>query len=103
MRVWVLASGLRARDEPRGDALEGVAGDREADAGRLRVAELGVGGRERGDPDDPAAQVDECPAGVPGVYRGGCLDHGRKRDAIALFDGATERRDDALGDARAQS
>ena len=76
-----------------------VARDGEADAGR-RAADLRIGGLERRDADDLAAEVDEGAAAVAGVDRGAGLDGVGQGVAGGLADLAAEGADDALGHAR---
>jgi hypothetical protein len=95
---------LAVLDQLLRDRLDRVARDREADAGRLRAAELRIGGRERRDPDEAGLEVDERAAAVAGVDGRAGLDRRADRDAVrALADRPAERADDSLGDARAQT
>jgi hypothetical protein len=76
-----------------------VARDREADPGRRRVAELGIQGRQGGDADDLAGQVDQGAAAVAGIDLGARLDDVGQRDGAGLRHLPVDRADDALGDA----
>src|SRR5438067_5271856 len=74
---------MAVADDLRRDVLHEVARDGEPDAGRRRPTELGIGRRERRNPDHPALEIGERAAGIARVDRGARLDHERQRDAVA--------------------
>src|SRR5919107_6037968 len=78
-------------DQRRPDGPNHIARDREADARRLRVAELGVDGRERRDPDDPAREIHQRTPRVSGVDLRARLDQSGELHLLRLRDVAVER------------